>query len=114
MIGTDDKLKARLKKLSDETGEKVWELPLWDEFHDQIKSHFADIKNIGGKPAGAITAAAFLSNFTDEIPWVHIDIAGTAWTQDGTSEKSYNPKGATGFGLRTIVKFLIEESLEST
>ncbi|HJU85457.1 MAG TPA: leucyl aminopeptidase [Nitrososphaeraceae archaeon] len=114
MIGTDDKLKARLKKLSDETGEKVWELPLWDEFHDQIKSHFADIKNIGGRPAGAITAAAFLSNFTDEIPWVHIDIAGTAWTQDGTSEKSYNPKGATGFGLRTIVKFLIEESLEST
>lgn len=114
MIGTDDKLKARLKKLSDETGEKVWELPLWDEFHDQIKSHFADMKNIGGRPAGAITAAAFLSNFTDEIPWVHIDIAGTAWTQDGTSEKSYNPKGATGFGLRTIIKFLIEESLEST
>jgi leucyl aminopeptidase len=114
MIGTDDQLKARLKKLSDETGEKVWELPLWDEFHDQIKGHFADIKNIGGRPAGAITAAAFLSNFTDEIPWVHIDIAGTAWTQDGTSEKSYNPKGATGFGLRTIVKFLIEQSLEST
>src|SRR5215216_4854068 len=114
MIGTDNKLKTRLKKLSEETGEKVWELPLWDEFHDQIKSHFADIKNIGGKPAGAITAAAFLSNFTDEIPWVHIDIAGTAWTQEGTSEKSYNPKGATGFGLRTIVKFLIEESLEST
>jgi leucyl aminopeptidase len=114
MIGTDNKLKTRLKKLSEETGEKVWELPLWDEFHDQIKSHFADIKNIGGKPAGAITAAAFLSNFTDEIPWVHIDIAGTAWTQEGTSEKSYNPKGATGFGLRTIVKFLIEQSLEST
>jgi leucyl aminopeptidase len=110
MIGTDNKLKTQLKKLSEETGERVWELPLWDEFHDQIKSHFADIKNIGGRPAGAITAAAFLSNFTDEIPWVHMDIAGTGWTQEGTTEKSYNPKGATGFGLRTIVKFLIEES----
>jgi leucyl aminopeptidase len=110
MIGTDDKLKTQLKKSFDETGEKVWELPLWDEFHDQIKSYSADIKNIGGRPAGAITAAAFLSNFTDEIPWVHLDIAGTAWTQDGTSEKSYNPKGATGFGLRTIIKYLIEES----
>jgi leucyl aminopeptidase len=110
MIGTDTELKTRLKKLSEITGEKMWELPLWEEFHDQIKSHVADIKNIGGRPGGAITAAAFLSNFTNGIPWVHLDIAGTGWTQDGTSKKSYNPKGATGFGLRTIVKFLVEES----
>jgi leucyl aminopeptidase len=110
MIGTDTELKNRLKKLSEVTGEKMWELPLWEEFHDQIKSHVADIKNIGGRPGGAITAAAFLSNFTNGIPWVHLDIAGTGWTQDGTSKKSYNPKGATGFGLRTIVKFLVEES----
>jgi leucyl aminopeptidase len=110
MIGTDTELKNRLKKLSEVTGEKMWELPLWEEFHDQIKSHVADIKNIGGRPGGAITAAAFISNFTNGIPWVHLDIAGTGWTQDGTSKKSYNPKGATGFGLRTIVKFLVEES----
>jgi leucyl aminopeptidase len=110
MIGTDQNLKNRLMMFSEETGEKIWELPLWDEFHDQIKSHFADIKNIGGRPAGAITAAAFLSNFADVTPWVHLDIAGTAWTQEGTWEKSYNPKGATGFGIRTLAKFFIEES----
>jgi leucyl aminopeptidase len=114
MIGTAVDLKTRLKRLSKDTGEKMWELPLWEEFHDQIKSHVADIKNIGGRPGGAITAAAFLSNFTDGIPWVHLDIAGTAWTQDGTSKKSYNPKGATGFGLRTIVKFFMEESLKGS
>ena len=67
-------------------------------------------KNIGGRPAGAITAAAFLSNFTGSVPWIHLDIAGTAWTQEGTRERSYNPKGATGFGLRTLVKLLSEES----
>src|SRR5918998_1249715 len=110
MVGTDDDLKSNLKSLSGRTGEKIWELPLWEEYQEQIKSHYADIKNIGGRPAGAITAAAFLSNFTDATPWVHLDIAGTAWTQDGTSEKSYNPKGATGFGIRTIARFFIEES----
>ena len=112
MMGMDKMLKNRLQRMSEETGEKIWELPLWDEFHDQIKSRVADIKNIGGRQGGAITAAAFLSNFTDSIPWVHLDIAGTAWTQDGTSEKSYNPKGATGFGIRTIVRLLTEEVLE--
>jgi leucyl aminopeptidase len=108
-IGTNKRLNERLLKASEKTGEKTWELPLLDEFHDQIKSTVADIKNIGGRPAGAITAAAFLSNFTGSTPWIHLDIAGTAWTQEGTSERSYNPKGATGFGLRTLVKLLAEE-----
>jgi leucyl aminopeptidase len=108
-IGTNKHLNERLLKASEKTGEKTWELPLADEFHDQIKSTVADIKNIGGRPAGAITAAAFLSNFTGSIPWIHLDIAGTAWTQEGTSERSYNPKGATGFGLRTLVRLLAEE-----
>lgn len=93
MIGTAVDLKTRLKKLSKDTGEKMWELPLWEEFQDQIKSHVADIKNIGGRPGGAITAAAFLSNFTDGIPWVHLDIAGTAWTQDGTSKRAIILRG---------------------
>jgi leucyl aminopeptidase len=109
VIGTNKQLTDRLRKLADKTGEKMWELPLYDEFHDQIKSTYADIKNIGGRPGGAITAAAFLSNFANGAPWVHIDIAGTAWTQDGTHEKSYNPKGATGFGVRTLVKLLMED-----
>jgi leucyl aminopeptidase len=109
-IGTNKRLNERLFRVSEKTGEKIWELPLLDEFHDQLKSTVADIKNIGGRPAGAITAAAFLSNFTGSIPWIHLDIAGTAWTQEGTSERSYNPKGATGFGLRTLVKLLAEDS----
>ncbi len=99
----------RLRKTSEKTGERIWDLPLNDEYHEQIKSTVADIKNLGGRPGGAITAAAFLSNFTNDIPWVHLDIAGTAWTQEGTFDRSYNPKGATGFGVRTVVKFLIED-----
>src|SRR5918911_803806 len=117
IVGTNKQLTDRLRKLSDKTGEKMWELPLYEEHHEQIKSPYADIRNIGGRPAGAITAAAFLSNFTNGVPWVHIDIAGTAWTQDGTYERSYNPKGATGFGVRTLVKLLMEDEkqqLQST
>src|SRR5919112_4094140 len=100
-----------IKMYNGKTVEKIWELPLYDEFNEQIKSSIADIKNIGGRPGGAITAAAFLSNFTNGIPWIHIDIAGTAWTQEGTYERSYNPKGATGFGVRTLVKLLMEDSV---
>jgi len=109
MIGNNKQLVDRLRRLSDKTGEKMWELPLYDEYHEQIRSTYADIKNIGGRPGGAITAAAFLSNFVNNVPWVHIDIAGTAWTQEGTHEKSYNHRGATGFGVRTLVKLLMED-----
>jgi leucyl aminopeptidase len=107
-IGTSKELIEKLRRVSEKTGEKIWELPLYDEFHEQIKSTVADIKNVGGRPGGAITAAAFLSNFAADFPWIHLDIAGTAWTQDGTFERSYNPKGATGFGIRTLVKLLAE------
>jgi leucyl aminopeptidase len=113
VIGTNKKFIDELHQVSDRTGEKIWELPLYEEFNEQIKSSIADIKNIGGRPGGAITAAAFLSNFTSGIPWIHIDIAGTAWTQEGTFERSYNPKGATGFGIRTLVKLLMEDSIFS-
>ncbi len=109
LMGSNKQLIDRLRKLSDKTGEKMWELPLYDEYHEQIKSTYADIKNVGGRPGGAITAAAFLSNFVNDVPWVHIDIAGTAWMQEGTHEKSYNQRGATGFGVRTLIKLLMEE-----
>ena len=109
LIGNNKQLADRLRKLSDKTREKMWELPLYDEYYEQIRSTYADIKNIGGRPGGAITAAAFLSNFVNDVPWVHIDIAGTAWTQEGTHEKSYNHRGATGFGVRTLVKLLMED-----
>lgn len=114
MIGTNKQLTERLGKISARTAEKMWELPLYEEFYEQIKSNVADIKNIGGRPGGAITAAAFLSNFTDGIPWVHLDIAGPAWTQDGTHDRSYNPKGATGFGIRSIIKLLMEDNYISS
>ena len=109
LIGNNKQLADRLRKLSDKTREKMWELPLYDEYYEQIRSTYADIKNIGGRPGGAITAAAFLSNFVNDVPWVHIDIAGTAWTHEGTHEKSYNHRGATGFGVRTLVKLLMED-----
>jgi leucyl aminopeptidase len=106
LVGNDDELVTKILEYSNQTGEKIWRLPLFEEYKEQLKSSNADMKNIGGRSAGAITAAAFLSNFVEDTPWVHLDIAGTAWTQEGTKEKSYNPKGATGFGIRTIVKYI--------
>jgi leucyl aminopeptidase len=108
LFGNDRRLIDKILYIAELVGEKMWHLPIFKEHEEQIKSTVADIKNIGGRPAGAITAAAFLSNFVTTIPWAHIDIAGTAWFQEGTCEKSYNPKGATGFGVRTILKLLIE------
>ena len=106
LVGNNDDFVTKILEYSNQTGEKIWQLPLFEEYKEQLKSSNADMKNIGGRSAGAITAAAFLSNFVEDTPWVHLDIAGTAWTQDGTKEKSYNPKGATGFGIRTIVKYI--------
>jgi leucyl aminopeptidase len=110
LLGNDRNLMDKILSGANSAGEKFWQLPIFGEHEEQIKSTVADIKNIGGRPGGAITAAAFLSNFVSNVPWAHIDIAGTAWFQDGTFEKSYNPKGATGFAVRTILKVLIESA----
>ncbi len=103
MLGTDDKLKGELQEAARLTGELVWELPLWENYHEQIKSDIADYKNHGGRAAGAITAAAFLSKFAGEFPWVHLDIAGPALTD---KDRTYIPKGASGIGVRLLVEFL--------
>ena len=103
MMGNDDELKKEIREAADFTGEKVWELPIWDAYQEQIKSDAADYKNSGGRPAGAITAAALLSKFTGGYPWVHLDIAGPAWL---TKEKPYIPKGASGVGVRLLIQFL--------
>jgi leucyl aminopeptidase len=103
MMGNDDGLKARIRRAADRTGEKVWELPLWEEYDEQIKSDVADMKNVGGRPAGTITAGAFLRKFAGEYPWVHLDIAGPVWTD---KDKPYIPKGATGVGVRLVVQLL--------
>jgi leucyl aminopeptidase len=82
-------------------GEKTWQLPMDEEYKELLKSSFADLHNIGGRSGGSITAAWFIRDFVGETPWIHLDIAGTAWLDDA---KSYMAKGATGVGLRTFVR----------
>jgi leucyl aminopeptidase len=103
MFGTDKELKNKLRNAAEKTGERVWELPLWEDYHELIKSDVADYKNSGGRAGGAITAAAFLSKFIGKSPWVHLDIAGPSWL---TKDRSYIPKGSTGIGVRLLVQFL--------
>ncbi len=111
LFGNNEALIGRVVKAAEASGERVWRMPLWKEYFDQIKSEVADIKNSGGRAAGAITAAAFLSSLVGKTPWVHLDIAGTAYTaDDGTKIKPYTPKGATGFGVRLLIKLLREWS----
>ena len=108
LMGTDEKLISEIKGAASKTWEKVWELPIDQDFMDQIKSDVADIKNTGGRPGGAETAGAFLRHFVGEKPWVHLDIAGVAWTQSKTVKTPYLPNGATGFGVRLIYQYLTE------
>ena len=110
IMGNDEKLISEIKNSSNKTGEKVWELPLWNEYCKDIKSQIADIKNLGrSRLAGTISAGAFLKEFVGNTPWVHMDIAGTAW---GPKEPSYMPKtGATGVAVRLIYN-LIENRLK--
>ena len=107
MISSDDRLAEGMLRSSARTSEEVWRLPLNDDYMDMIKSDVADMKNLGtARAAGTITAAAFLRNAIKETPWVHFDIAGVAWRQSATKRRSYNPKGATGFGVRLILDYL--------
>lgn len=110
LFTNSQELGEKLRESGERTGERVWQLPLWKPYYDQLKSDVADMKNVGGRPAGAITAAAFLSNFVGETPWAHLDIAGTAWIQETSEQKSYTPKGATGIGVRLIIDYLTRET----
>ncbi len=101
LMGSDEKLLKKIEDASRTTSEKVWRLPLDDEYAEQIKSDIADVKNVGGRPAGTITAAMFLKKFVKDVPWAHLDIAGTAWT---TEARPYCPKGATGVGVRLLTQ----------
>jgi leucyl aminopeptidase len=103
IMGNDENLKKRMMQASQKTGEKIWELPLWEEYDEQIKSNLADVKNTGGRPAGSITAAMFLKKFVGEYPWVHLDIAGMDMEE---KDRPYIPKGALGFGVRLFLQFL--------
>lgn len=103
IFGRDDGLKSEIVRAAQMTGERVWELPLWKSYDEYIKSDIADYKNWGGREGGAIIAAAFLDKFTGDVPWLHLDIAGPAWTD---KDKAYVPKGASGVGVRLLVEFL--------
>ena len=103
VLGNHDGLIRQLLKAGERSGEKFWQLPLWDEYTDLIKSDFADVKNTGGRAAGTITAAAFLQQFADKYKWAHLDIAGMAWAEQG---KAGQPKGGTGFGVRALIEYL--------
>jgi len=103
ILGTDQILIEQVIEAGREVGEKFWQLPLDDEYSNQIKSDIADIKNIGGKKAGTITAAAFLKEFANDTSWAHLDIAGTAW---GDTAQPYRSKGPTGVAVRTLIEFI--------
>ena len=105
VMGNDVSFMKEVKKASESSFEKVWELPLWDEYTSEIQGKYADLKNIGEhRLAGTITAGAFLKEFVGDTPWVHLDIAGTAW---GPKEPSYQPKvGATGVAVRLVYQLL--------
>jgi leucyl aminopeptidase len=103
VLGTDQELIDEIISAGKEVGEKFWQLPLDKEYSKQIKSDIADIKNVGGRKAGTITAAAFLKEFADGVSWAHLDIAGTAWGDDA---KPYRSKGPTGIAVRTLLRIV--------
>ena len=103
LMGNDEGLIDELRQAGRRSGEAVWELPLWDAYREQLKSEIADIKNTGGRPAGAITAAMFLREFVGEFPWAHLDIAGSAWAEVA---RPGQPKGPTGVGVRLLTEWV--------
>jgi len=107
VFGNDQDLIDKILKAAEKTGERMWQMPMPEEYKEQNKSEIADVKNTGNRYGGAITAALFLAEFVDNNPWVHIDIAGTAFS---TKESGYIIKGATGVGVRTLVELALSEA----
>ncbi len=104
LMGTDAALLDEVRRAAERAGEKVWPLPLWDEYRDQIKSEIADLKNSGGRPAGALTAGCFLREFAVGFPWAHLDIAGTAYSERDDPSRA---KGPVGMGVRIFAEFVL-------
>jgi leucyl aminopeptidase len=109
LVSNDDDFARAALEVSERAGERLWRMPLFPEYREQIESKLADLKNTGGRPAGMITAAAFLAEFVGDCPWVHLDIAGTAWNEKG---RPYLAEGATGAGVRTAIALLERMSHE--
>jgi len=103
VLGNDDALVAELTAAGEVSGERCWQLPLWKEYRKQLDSDTADLQNVGGRPAGSITAAAFLKEFVGDATWAHLDIAGTAYGED---DRPYRRKGGYGFPTRLLVEWV--------
>jgi leucyl aminopeptidase len=110
-FGNNQDLVNKVITAGTEAGELIWQMPMYDEYQEQNKSDVADIKNVGGRLGGAITAAKFLAEFTNDIPWVHLDIAGTSLSD---KERAYQVKGATGVPVRTLVNVVLSLAKESS
>ncbi len=107
LMGNNQELANHFMNICNDSGEKVWQLPLFKKYHELIKSDVADIVNTGGRAGGAITAAAFLENFVDKKPWIHLDIAGTNWESKGNG---YFSKGGTGCMVTSFVRYVMDLS----
>ncbi|HMK56586.1 MAG TPA: leucyl aminopeptidase [Dissulfurispiraceae bacterium] len=105
MMGTDAELMCRLKAVSEEVHERVWPMPLFEEYGEYLKSDIADIKNVGGRKGALSSSAYFLKEFAGDTPWVHMDIAGAAWSD---KDRPYSAKGATGIGVRLLLNLIKE------
>jgi leucyl aminopeptidase len=103
IFANDETMYERFSKAEDAAGEKFWRMPLDDEYKEVIRSGIADIMNSGGRWGGAITAAMFLKEFAEDTPWLHLDIAGTAWTEEA---KPWIAKGPSGIAVRSLVEFV--------
>jgi leucyl aminopeptidase len=101
LLSNHNPLAKDLLQAGETSGDRAWQLPLWEEYNKQLSSPFADMANIGGKEAGTITAACFLSRFTEKFHWAHLDIAGTAWTNGKN-------KGATGRPVPLLIQYLLD------
>ena len=104
LFGTPDAWVDQVRKASDRAGDRAWPMPVFEDYFDLLKSDVADFSNTGGRAGGAISAALFIKEFSGGLPWVHMDIAGTAWAEEA---KPYQPKGATGVGVRTLAELAL-------
>lgn len=104
LFASDDALAERLLSAADAAGERTWRMPIYDDFGRRLVGEVADLKNSGGRAGGAVVAARFLQYFTEEVPWAHLDIAGSGRS---TEARGYTPKGATGAGVRTLLSYLL-------
>jgi leucyl aminopeptidase len=103
LFSNDDRLAQELLEAGESAWDRAWRLPLWDDYDEQIKSPFADMANIGGRPAGSVTAACFLARYARKYKWAHLDIAGTAW-------RSGKDKGSTGRPVPLLTTFLMRRA----